>query len=64
MLMVLTTSCTDLTEDLVPNTPNTTELVSGIDSNTGDPLDGNGTNNPDNGDTGGDGDGDGSGKGN
>ncbi|CAL2103231.1 conserved exported protein of unknown function [Tenacibaculum sp. 190130A14a] len=69
MLMVLATSCTDLTEDLVPNTKENTELVT---SRSNEPGNGDPTDTTDNGDpntnndgstgsedTGGSGDGDG-----
>ena len=56
-LFLLTTSCTDLTEDIVPNNnDNHIELVNSIDID-------NPINPPVDGDTGDDGDGDGTGKG-
>ena len=58
MLLILTTSCTDLTEDLVPNTTENTELVNSTD-NTID-----GGNSTDSQDTGGDGSENDGGKGN
>lgn len=57
MLLILTTSCTDLTEDLVPNTTENTELTMSVDNTIPDSPDN--PDNPDNGDTGGVGDGDG-----
>lgn len=44
MLLILTTSCTDLTEDLAPNTTENTELVNSTDSqDTGGTGTGSGT---------------------
>lgn len=51
MLMVFATSCTDLTEDLAPNTQDTVELID-IKANTGkdeNTKDGTGTGNQDTG---------------
>ncbi len=54
MLIILTTSCTDLTDNLVPETKtDNTELVSGTNDTKNNPDPDNP--NPDNQDTGGDG---------
>lgn len=62
MLLILTTSCTDLTDNLVPETKTeNTELVSGTDNSSSIPDPDNPS--PDNGDTGGDGSNSGNGDG-